>query len=284
MISSSSQVPSDSPFLTILPPEVRLEIYTHCSTLTLLQLTSTCTSIRTELRSRPTIIKSSYGYRQTYEWVPPPPKDLSHFLSVPRRKGKKRGRPAPKPAAPIAPDALLCINRIERILDAVEGDFFNAKYGFVGTADQFVHYTGGHIYGKVPKGECILCPRCLVIRELEKYENEHVAGNIVFRACSECFGKMTEEEGIVEVRKAGWEWEDDDGTYVYPLDEDGNELPGVGGPARGTAAGGSQRSGSAPVVDGGEIEAPPDDSAIADGNGVGVLGDEAQVAVAPEFV
>ncbi|RPA72480.1 hypothetical protein BJ508DRAFT_73237 [Ascobolus immersus RN42] len=52
------------PFLQ-LPSELRLEIYTHCTILTLLQLASTCFQTRSEIHSHPSIFMRSHGYTVT---------------------------------------------------------------------------------------------------------------------------------------------------------------------------------------------------------------------------
>ncbi|RPA87075.1 hypothetical protein BJ508DRAFT_95717 [Ascobolus immersus RN42] len=46
-----------------LPTELRLEIYSQCSALTLLQLSHTCASLNAEINSRPSIFKKAPGYR-----------------------------------------------------------------------------------------------------------------------------------------------------------------------------------------------------------------------------
>src|SRR5690606_7773483 len=45
-----------------LPVELRLEVYSHCTAFTLLQLTHTSSLLRSEIRAHPSIIKNSYGY------------------------------------------------------------------------------------------------------------------------------------------------------------------------------------------------------------------------------
>ncbi|RPA83354.1 hypothetical protein BJ508DRAFT_413550 [Ascobolus immersus RN42] len=49
-----------------LPVELRLEVYTHCSALTLLQLAHTSTTLYHEINTHPSIVRSSYGYFQNY--------------------------------------------------------------------------------------------------------------------------------------------------------------------------------------------------------------------------
>ncbi|RPA84446.1 hypothetical protein BJ508DRAFT_38407 [Ascobolus immersus RN42] len=48
--------------LLLLPPELRLEIYSHCTAFTLLLLSQTCTALRAEINSVPDILLRSYGY------------------------------------------------------------------------------------------------------------------------------------------------------------------------------------------------------------------------------
>ncbi|RPA79435.1 hypothetical protein BJ508DRAFT_377646 [Ascobolus immersus RN42] len=56
-----AQIPPAHPIFT-LPTEIRLCIYAQCTTLTLLQLTSTCRQIRYEIYDTPSIIHQSLGY------------------------------------------------------------------------------------------------------------------------------------------------------------------------------------------------------------------------------
>ncbi|RPA84451.1 hypothetical protein BJ508DRAFT_323715 [Ascobolus immersus RN42] len=55
---------TEAPHLPLfaLPPELRLEIYTHCSAFTLLHLSHTSPILRREINSYPAIIARSFGY------------------------------------------------------------------------------------------------------------------------------------------------------------------------------------------------------------------------------
>ncbi|RPA79434.1 hypothetical protein BJ508DRAFT_141259 [Ascobolus immersus RN42] len=55
-------VGADASLLLLLPTELRLCIYEWSTTLSLLQLTSTCRTIRYEIHGSPSIIRSSLGY------------------------------------------------------------------------------------------------------------------------------------------------------------------------------------------------------------------------------
>ncbi|RPA80414.1 hypothetical protein BJ508DRAFT_362603 [Ascobolus immersus RN42] len=46
-----------------VPIELRFEIYSHCSTFTLLQLSQTSRTLYYEIQQRPTIFKATFGYR-----------------------------------------------------------------------------------------------------------------------------------------------------------------------------------------------------------------------------
>ncbi|RPA79426.1 hypothetical protein BJ508DRAFT_141235 [Ascobolus immersus RN42] len=71
--STAPPMPSStSPFL-LLPTEIRLMIYAHCTILTLLQLTATSATCFTEINSYPSIIRTARGFRpygdQEREWT-----------------------------------------------------------------------------------------------------------------------------------------------------------------------------------------------------------------------
>ncbi|RPA78347.1 hypothetical protein BJ508DRAFT_156302 [Ascobolus immersus RN42] len=59
-----ASVPPANNLLFQLPVEIRLDIYTHCSTLSLLQLTHTSRLLRSEINAYPSIIRSSFGFQE----------------------------------------------------------------------------------------------------------------------------------------------------------------------------------------------------------------------------
>ncbi|RPA73315.1 hypothetical protein BJ508DRAFT_313939 [Ascobolus immersus RN42] len=66
---------SDYAFLN-LPPKIRLEVFSCCTTLSLLMLQGTCHQLRAEVKSRPSIIANSYGFSNTYYFITDKPINL----------------------------------------------------------------------------------------------------------------------------------------------------------------------------------------------------------------
>ncbi|RPA84452.1 hypothetical protein BJ508DRAFT_303907 [Ascobolus immersus RN42] len=100
------EIPLKQAPLIRLPPELRLIIYDHCSALTLLHLSLTCTTLLLELNTLPTILTTSYGYatptnncpactRSTPSPTPPPPRPTaSTGIRITR---VSYGQPPPRP-------------------------------------------------------------------------------------------------------------------------------------------------------------------------------------------
>ncbi|RPA76110.1 hypothetical protein BJ508DRAFT_311425 [Ascobolus immersus RN42] len=88
-----------------LPLEMRLEVYSCCSVLSLLMLRSTCNQLHAEIMSRPSIISSSYGYQKYYG------RDLS-----PKFERTTNALPARM--------SFGCSD-IDRVTDEIEADLFN---------------------------------------------------------------------------------------------------------------------------------------------------------------
>ncbi|RPA80413.1 hypothetical protein BJ508DRAFT_362602 [Ascobolus immersus RN42] len=53
-----------------LPTEIRLEIYSHCTAFTLVQLYHTCATLHNEIERYPSIYQTSFGYGPS-QWSPP---------------------------------------------------------------------------------------------------------------------------------------------------------------------------------------------------------------------
>ncbi|RPA78322.1 hypothetical protein BJ508DRAFT_416570 [Ascobolus immersus RN42] len=98
--------------LLTLPPELRLDIYRQCSAFTLLQLSHTCTHLRSEINACPAIIRAAPGLSCSYSRRCLPVADYAQ----PRLPSHSASSSSPLPN--------LSILNIKHISDPSEHDLF----------------------------------------------------------------------------------------------------------------------------------------------------------------
>ncbi|RPA78235.1 hypothetical protein BJ508DRAFT_329365, partial [Ascobolus immersus RN42] len=167
--------PSPPPFpFLLLPPELRLQIYTHTPILTLLQLTHTCPSLHTEINALPTsLLTKIWGYRAAYNAPLPNPArrwDYRDSTIPTELQGAYAFPHLPQPAKHRRMGTL-SVDDIEKV-DTCEMGLLGRVYG-VGSGGDSEHKNGRRV----------VCPHCRNIVREYKEEYEGLKQSVWERTC-----------------------------------------------------------------------------------------------------
>ncbi|RPA72205.1 hypothetical protein BJ508DRAFT_419594 [Ascobolus immersus RN42] len=149
--------------LLTIPLELRTEIYGYLPLFSLLQLSQTCSSIRTDLLSFPRILRSAYGQRNRVVLEGPALAKSSALLDQLSARYITSHTDSLTPATPTAAHniPLLSIENVERLQGDEELELFNKRYGRTRVGGRRVwacEKCFGVLQGEADGRICIMCP------------------------------------------------------------------------------------------------------------------------------